>query len=229
MCLVNKGLSDIDQPGWGGWSGRFTDKKVPDFWSRHADIKVDEIHNSPFYTFREVSDHWVDERTGEVYNGEYVPVWRWRKAMYNDHAARMDWCVKDFEDANHHPHAAVNGDSSDEILQLKCLPREVLQFNAEGSSDPDGDRLKYRWWIYEEAGNYPGRILLGSPSDISTDLHVPTGAGGKQIHLILEVTDQNPIVQLTDYRRIVIHVSEIILEQESIQDDHTGGEDEKAL
>ena len=39
LGLVNKGLFDINQPSWGGWSGRFTANKVENFWSRHADIK----------------------------------------------------------------------------------------------------------------------------------------------------------------------------------------------
>ncbi|MFO7804426.1 MAG: DUF1593 domain-containing protein, partial [Paracoccaceae bacterium] len=43
LGLVNKGLFDIDHPAWGGWSGRFTAEKVADVWSRHADIKPDEM------------------------------------------------------------------------------------------------------------------------------------------------------------------------------------------
>lgn len=65
MGLVNKGLFDIDQPSWGGWGGRFTVEKVPDFWSRHKDIMVDEQREAPFYTYREVSDHWVDPQDGK--------------------------------------------------------------------------------------------------------------------------------------------------------------------
>jgi len=38
---------------------------------------------------------------------------------------------------------------------------------------------------------------------------IPTGAAGKQIHIILEIHDQNKIASLFDYRRVVIDVQEI--------------------
>ena len=40
--LMHPGLSDINEPSWGGWSGRYTAEKVQDPWSRHADIRPDE-------------------------------------------------------------------------------------------------------------------------------------------------------------------------------------------
>jgi len=219
MGLVNKGLFDIDQPSWGGWSGRFTIEKVPDFWSRHIDIMVDEQKEAPFYTYREVSDYWVDPQDGKVYSNNYVPVWRWRKAMYNDQICRMDWCTKPFEDANHHPVAVIDGDLSNSIVRINALAGEVISFDASASTDPDGDRLIYKWWIYEEAGTYPGQVLLSGTNQPKTSLIIPTGAGGKQIHLILEVNDENTITSLFDYRRVVIDVEDIIIKQESIQID----------
>ncbi|MEO1451218.1 MAG: DUF1593 domain-containing protein, partial [Bacteroidota bacterium] len=119
MGLINKGLYDIDQPSWGGWGGRFSRTKVADFWSRHIDIKADEQANAPFYTYREVSDYWVDPQDGKEYVDNYAPIWRWREAMYNDQICRMDWCAQPFDKANHHPVAAVNGDISDEIIRLQ--------------------------------------------------------------------------------------------------------------
>ena len=217
MGLVNKGLFDIDHPSWGGWSGRFSSEKVPDFWSRHKDIMVDEQKEAPFYTYREVSDHWIDPRDGKVYNNNYVPVWRWRRAMYNDQVSRMDWCSNSFEEANHHPCAVVNGDSSNSILRISAVAGEVLSFDASASNDPDGDPLAFNWWIYEEAGTYPGRVLISDPDGDQTAITLPTGAGSKQIHLILELSDENPIASLYDYRRIIIDVREIMIRQESIQ------------
>ncbi|WP_299552420.1 nucleoside hydrolase-like domain-containing protein [Seonamhaeicola sp.] len=218
MGLVNKGLFDIDEPSWGGWGGRFSVRKEPDFWSRHSDIKIDEIHAAPFYTYREVSDHWVDPQNGKVYNNNYVPVWRWREAMYNDQLCRMDWCAKSYEEANHHPVAAFNGDQSNKIIRLQASAGEIIDLDATASSDPDGDSLKFSWWVYQEAGTYPGMVNITNSNGDKAKIQIPTGAGGKQIHLILEIKDTNKIASLFDYRRIVIDVDHIPAKHKPVQD-----------
>lgn len=210
LGLVNKGLFDINHPSWGGWGGRFTGKKVADFWSRHDDIRKDEKEVAPFYTYREVSDTWENPKTGEILHNEFVPVWRWREAFYNNFKCRMDWCVKDYENANHHPVAAISGNQKNTILKMNALAGETLEFDASMSYDPDGDELEYNWWIYQEAGTYPGTIPVRNHTKAKSSIEVPSGAGGKQIHLILEVKDNNPIASLYDYRRIVINVNEQI-------------------
>lgn len=211
MGLVNKGLFDINQPSWGGWGGRFSKQKTPDFWSRHKDIKADEIHVAPFYTYREVSDSWTNKNDGKTYSNNYVPIWRWREAMYNDQICRMDWCVKPFDKANHHPIAAFNGDTSNAIITLNTHAGEVINLDASASKDPDKDTLIFNWWIYQEAGTYPGNIYIENHTNPITEFKIPTGAGNTQIHLILEVKDTNDIASLFDYRRIVINVDNVIV------------------
>lgn len=211
LGLVNKGLFDINHPSWGGWSGRFTEHKVPNVWSRHRDIQPDEKRVAPFLVYREVSDVWTNPETGEVLDGDYVPVWRWRPAMYANQICRFDWCVQPFANANHHPVAAWNGDRCDTIVRLSAQPGEHLPLDASGSADPDGDPLQFHWWQYEEAGTYAGQVFIEDPTKGKTVAHIPTGAGGRQIHIILEVIDQNPIAPLHDYRRVVIDVPDPVL------------------
>ncbi|MFC1761520.1 nucleoside hydrolase-like domain-containing protein [Planctomycetota bacterium] len=207
MGLVNKGLFDIDQPSWGGWSGRFSAKKTKNFWSRHKDIRQDEQAVAPFYTHSEVSDTWTDPHSGITYSDNYVPVWRWREAMYNDFKCRMDWCVQPYDKANHHPVAALGSDRTDSIIRMTAAPGETIDLDASASTDPDKDVLSIRWWQYQEAGTYAGQVHIPSPNKAKTQLTIPTGAGGKQLHIILEIKDNNPIVPLFDYRRLVIDVT----------------------
>ncbi|MFC1762508.1 nucleoside hydrolase-like domain-containing protein [Planctomycetota bacterium] len=208
MGLVNHGLFDIDHPSWGGWGGRFSAQKVACFWSRHGDIRVDEEKVAPFYTHREVTDTWTNPQTGETLSSDYVPVWRWRPAMYSDLKCRMDWCVMPYEKANHHPIAAFGGDTRDSIVRLLVSPGDTVDLDASATRDPDGDPFEFTWWQYAEAGTYPGQVHIPAPAKAKTTITVPTGAAKQQIHIILEVRDQNSIGLLTDYRRIVIDVTE---------------------
>lgn len=209
MGLVNKGLFDINNPHWGGWGGRYSREKVPCFWSRHEDIRIDEEKNAPFYTYREVSDYWIDKENEDTLSGDYVPVWRWRRAMYNDFICRMDWSVKSYEEANHHPKAIFNGNEGDNIIHLVALPGDTVLLDASNSFDTDGDKIEIKWWQYHEAGTYPGNILIPNSHSANTKIFIPTGAAGSQIHIILELKDRNEIASLFDYRRIVIDVKEM--------------------
>jgi hypothetical protein len=128
--------------------------------------------------------------------------------MFNDFRARMDWCVMDYEQANHPPRAVLNGDNSDAILRFSAPTGETIAFDADGSSDPDNDRLRYHWWVYSEAGQRPyGKPFpLDGADEKQITLTLPVDAAGKEIHLILEVWDRNESVSLVDYRRAVIKV-----------------------
>jgi hypothetical protein len=206
MGLIHRGLSDINQPHWGGWSGRFTEEKVKNEWSRHKDIQTDEEKYGDFYLYTETSDSWRDPETGIVFRNEFTPVWRWRRAMYNDFLCRMDWCVKDYENANHAPLAAVNGDHEEKIHVRDCKVGEIVSLDASATSDPDGDELSYNWWIYQEAGSYPQSISISENKKANISIKIPDDAKGKTIHVILEVKDLNEIADLFDYRRIVLNV-----------------------
>ncbi len=211
MRLVCPGLTDPSEPSWGGWSGRYTAEKKPNVLSAFPIVQADEKPFLPFacYTDSEgVSDRWTDPADGTVYDNVYAGVWRWRAAMWNDFQARMDWCVKPFAEANHHPRAALNGDLTPAILRLKAKPGEALRFDARASTDPDGDALVFSWWIYAEAGTYAGRVTVDGADTVACKLTVPADAAGKQLHLILEVRDRSPIVALYAYRRVVIEVAE---------------------
>ena len=127
--------------------------------------------------------------------------WRWIAPLQNDFAARADWCVKSYEEANHAPVVmlAHEADMQAEEGSRICL-------SAEGTKDPDGDKLTYRWWQYQEAGTYGKCIDLQDANDQRLWLQIPSDIQkGETIHMICEVSD-NGTPSLTRYQRVVITI-----------------------
>ncbi|MEO6245981.1 MAG: nucleoside hydrolase-like domain-containing protein [Opitutaceae bacterium] len=211
LRLVSPGLSDLDDPASGGWSGRYYPDKKPNVLSPFSIVNADEKKYFPFkaYTDEGLTERWTDLTDGKNYDGPFAPVWRWRTAMWRDLQARMDWCVQPHAKANHHPRATLNGDATPAILRLTARTGETLAFTAAGSTDPDHDALSYSWWFYTEAGARPyGQPLpIADAAAENISVAIPADAAGRELHLILEVRDQNPIVPLTRYRRAVITVA----------------------
>lgn len=178
LYFVPNGLSDPEHPDWGGWGGRFA-PAGGGLWRDAPDTVGDETH----------------VRAG---------VWRWRPAFAADFAARMDWCVLPPERANHPPRPVLDGDGSRRVLEREARPGETLRFDASDSSDPDGQALSARWWVYREAGTYAGDVPLRADG-LRCELTVPADAAGRSIHLILELTDAGE-PPLTRYRRVILSV-----------------------
>lgn len=205
--LVNYGLYDPEHVSWGGWGGRFLDRKVPvPAGQDRVRYGAGEDPYRPFAMYPDASDRWTDPDTGRTYDDVWTPIQRWRRAFEDDFQARMDWCVKDFKHANHNPIAAFDGDLSRTIVRLRPAAGQRLDLDASASRDPDGDRIFFRWYPYPEAGTYPGPVTIEGGDRAQASLRVPADAAGRQIHVILEVRDDNPAESLYAYRRVVLDV-----------------------
>ena len=92
-----------------------------------------------------------DERKEKIPNESrllkeyFKPMWRWSDALQNDFAARADWCVQSFEEANHPPVVKLKN-----ALDISAKPGDKIQLSAKETSDPDGDKLTIQWWQYKE-------------------------------------------------------------------------------
>lgn len=184
LYLIPTGMNDPDQPGWGSWAGRYGPQ--PDAGGRS-------------YFWANQADAW----NGSTNRDNTLA--RWAADLQNDFAARLDWCVKPFASANHKPRAALNGDSSLEILRLKARAGTAVRFSAEGSSDPDGHRLSHEWLAYPEAGTFRGALGIENAFTPEATVRLPPDAAGKEIHLLLILRD-NGTPALASYRRAVIQV-----------------------
>jgi hypothetical protein len=151
---------------------------------------------------------------------DQATIWRWREAYQNDFSARMDWTIKDFVHANHAPQLVVNGQAGTAPIEMTADERQTVALDAMGSSDPDGNALHYRWWVYEEAGlsGTHGADVAISNADSAKAIATIKSAcreawipglipckGEGVAHIILEVTDDGT-PKLASYRRIVLHV-----------------------
>ena len=155
------------------------------------------------------SDTWFDEDENILYeNSIFAPLWRFRKDILFDFQARMDWCVKEYSEANHHPLAKLYGDDGERAIMKAAVERGIeYEVDASASEDPDGDTLNFRWWIYSEAGTCKKCPLLKNEKSEVVTISIPEDAqSGDTIHLILEVFDENEIVSLKSYRRIILEV-----------------------
>ena len=179
--VLPDGLSDPVRPRWGNWGGRFRESGRGKEYLPAEDLR--------------------DGTPDMLYT-----IHRWREAYQNAFQARMDWCVVPYNQANHEPVAVLGGDRTRRVLQLDTDPGAEVRLTAEGSSDPDGDALRYRWWVYPEAGSYWAAPPIQDADKPNAVVSVPTEASGRTIHVILEVADTgNP--PLVAYRRLVLKVS----------------------
>ena len=196
LNLIDNGLSVPERPDWGGWGGRW-EQPSPAFG--HWADTVDAVRG-------------ID---GKNYSSNKATVWRWRAAFQSDFLMRMNWSVSPrFADANHAPKLVVNGVGGSAPLVIPACPGATVQLSSAGSSDPDGQPLTFRWWLYGEPGsNYFARPALASDTGPQSAVTIkpwtqPAGfplAPIERAHIILEAQDTaaNPVVR---YRRVVFEI-----------------------
>lgn len=123
---------------------------------------------------------------------------RWAEHLQNDFAARMDWCVKSWREANHPPEPRVAGPPV-----RRAAPGERVVLDGSASSDPDGDAQALSWAHYAEPGGQAAELVLENAGSPRATFTVPEGA--QSLHFILTATDRGT-PPLTRYRRVIVEV-----------------------
>ncbi|EOZ93470.1 hypothetical protein A33Q_3729 [Indibacter alkaliphilus LW1] len=189
--LIQNGLSWYKSPAWGGWAGRY------EHWQSYGEVA--EIWTSSIDTQDEVQ---LPDGRKEASN--QATIWRWRKAYQHDFAARMDWNISStFKEANHNPILVLNGNEGKALGLGYAKEGETVRLSAKGSYDPDGDQLRYKWWVYKEASGFTGDLEFHNPFGEELIFEMPKLTSGKELHIILEVEDSGS-PSLTSYRRVVL-------------------------
>lgn len=189
--LINNGLGWSESPSYGGWGGRYM------LYKAYGETR-------PIWTSTADSRDAVILQDGTRHVSNQATIFRWREHFQNDFAARMDWCVADsYDKANHNPVAVLNGDKTKKVLHIEAGDSERVLLSAEGTSDPDGDNIDIRWWIYTEAGTIRDAILSAEKGNsIYVDLSKVKNKG--TLHVIMEVKDEGS-PSLYAYRRAIIY------------------------
>ena len=178
LYLVPTGMNDPERPGWGSWGGRYGPMEKhpgrPYFWANRRDVWHGTTNR----------DHTLG---------------RWAEALQNDFRARLEWCVKEPAAANHPPRVAL-----DVPAQITLVAGESRRFSAAASTDPEGNRLAWEWFVYPEAGTWDGPVT-GAADGATYTLTAPPVTSPETVHLLVAVTDDGR-PPLTRYARVVITV-----------------------
>ncbi len=199
MNLINNGLGSHISPGYGGWGGRYAFKK----------------------TYQDAGKIWQNTRDrvqtadGQVHMTNTATIWRWREAFQHDFAARMDWCVKLKHEANHNPVVVVEGDRTKNVLVRKVRPGEEIELSAKGTSDPDGNGLRYHWFHYGEAerdvlnvrDQWSAELSGADTAKVTVTVPEKAPRGTNRLHIVLDVTDDGT-PSLHAYRRVVLEIGD---------------------
>lgn len=181
LYVLPNGLNMPDSPEAGSWGGYFQYELSPDSLTSCYTNKRDDIR-----------------RVSRKYEEYFYP------AIFNNFAARMQWATTG--SGNRNPEVVINGQSGLSPVVIDAKPGESIRLSAEGSSDPDGDAMDFKWWIMQEAADSLPDSALSVIDPLSAVVTIPADSDSKEVHIICECTD-SAAIPLTAYRRIILRIN----------------------
>lgn len=193
LFLINNGLGNPEHPNYGSWGGRY-------------ELYTPRMRK--WFSLQETRSIWTDTEDevwgndSTLHHTNKATIWRWRRAYQHDFAARMDWTVKSYKEANHPPVVQLAHRN-----ELTVKSGDNVLLSAEGSKDPDRDELNYAWIYYREVGTYESSrpLNIQNKNQKNASITAPTVSKPETIHIVLAITD-NGKPSLARYQRVIITV-----------------------
>ncbi|CAE7476719.1 tolB [Symbiodinium microadriaticum] len=211
LSLIQNGLNDPENPNMGGWGGRyelylpaystfensgFTGGVPIEPETRAIWTNVDDE-----YQLYVPNDFGRTVRKDSVFKGNQVTLWRWRDDFQNDFAARMDWCLQTYEEANHPPVPVLN-----HAEDITVNAGEGFHLDATGTYDPDDDNLSYLWFPYPEIGTYGKRLDIEHAENlIKVYIVAPKVDQEVTTQFVLKVSDKGS-PPISRYKRVHVTI-----------------------
>lgn len=217
LYLMQNGLGNRDNPGYGAWGGRYGAINV-------GGIRWADTQDTFYYT---------DGVRNETSNKATVA--RWRDHFQSDFASRIGWTLSPhFADGVHEPVPRINGTAGPLPIYLTVNPGDQFLFDASATYNPDGGQLDLEWFQHLDAnigafsrppagvrltlerldnGAFTPNITSGATDagfrqfvrGDTVRVTVPTAQGYFQYHLLLQVTNnKNPANPVRRYLRVVM-------------------------
>ncbi len=192
LYLIQNGLGSSEHPDLGSWGGRY------EFYTPRTETYFFEPETRPFWT--NATDEVYSDIDQQFHTSNHASIWRWREAFQNDFAARMDWCLNSYENANHPP---VQAPGLENVIH--AIEGETVTLYTKDWSDPDGDQLSYNWIYYREVGNSQYWVEIKNSDSSEATFKTPTLGFPQTLHFVLSVTDDGDPA-LTRYARVIVKV-----------------------
>ncbi|KAF7369387.1 DUF1593-domain-containing protein [Mycena venus] len=180
LWLVQNGLGYSDHIEWGSWGGRYlraTD--LVDWVSPEVDGNL----------WSDITEQAIGA-DGILHSENKASIWRWRDAMQDDFAERIQWTLtNNFSAVAHPPILVINGHGGPDPVFMKATENGTFILDASDTIDvdrpQDDSQLDYAWLLYIDVTTsaplpYPGEIKLESLAPPASDPVLANNTAGFQ-------------------------------------------------
>jgi len=89
-------------------------------------------------------------------------------------------------------------------VKREVKPGEIVKLEAT-TTDPDKNKLTCRWWQYTGADSATDSVTIANADSMNQASFVVPNEPGKQVHIILQVTDDGT-PPLVGYLRVICNI-----------------------